>query len=102
MLMFVCLISVFSRPQLIVFVERQLITEHLTAILQKGLDNLLEENRLSDLTLLYSLFSRVKGGKEELCKSFNGFIKVNHTVKYQNARIMWTILCFYFRKKAAL
>jgi cullin 4 len=70
------LIVPFSRPQLVVFVERQLITEHLTAVLQKGLENLMEENRLSDLTLLHSLYSRVKGGKEELCKSFNAYIKV--------------------------
>lgn len=57
-------------------VERQLLAEHLTNILQKGLDNLMEENRLSDLTLLYSLFSRVKNGTVELCSSFNAYIKV--------------------------
>uniref|UniRef100_A0A1B0GHE4 Putative e3 ubiquitin ligase cullin 2 component n=1 Tax=Lutzomyia longipalpis TaxID=7200 RepID=A0A1B0GHE4_LUTLO len=38
-------------------------------------DNLLEENRLSDLQLLYSLFSRVKNGTAELCSNFNQYIK---------------------------
>lgn len=60
---------------MIVNVERQLITEHLTGILQKGLDALMEENRIPDLTLLYSLFSRVKEGTKELCVAFNGYIK---------------------------
>lgn len=64
-----------SRYQLIFTVEKQLLSEHLTGILQKGLDALLEENRLSDLSLLYSLFSRVKNGTVELCLNFNAFIK---------------------------
>lgn len=64
-----------TKLQLIFTVERQLLAEHITGILQKGLDQLLEENRVSDLTLLYSLFSRVKTGTTELCASFNAFIK---------------------------
>lgn len=64
-----------TRHQLIVTVERQLINEHVTGILQKGLDQLLEENRLSDLTRLYKLFSRVKNGTTELCAHFNAYIK---------------------------
>lgn len=56
-------------------VEKQLLSEHLAGILQKGLDNLLEENRLSDLSLLYALFSRVKNGTIELCLNFNTYIK---------------------------
>ena len=63
------------RHQLIYTVEKQLLSEHLTGILQKGLDSLLEENRLSDLSLLYSLFSRVKNGTAELCTNFNTYIK---------------------------
>lgn len=55
--------------------EKELIAEHLTQILQKGLDVLLEENRLSDLTVLYSLLNRVKNGTAELCGNFNGYIK---------------------------
>lgn len=41
----------------------------------KGLDYLLEENRLSDLSLLYTLFSRVKNGTIDLCSNFNLYIK---------------------------
>lgn len=66
-----------ARHQLVVTVERQLLTEHLTGILQKGLDQLVEENRVSDLTLLYALFNRVKNGTIELCGTFNAYIKVN-------------------------
>ena len=47
----------------------------MTGLLQKGLDALLDENRLSDLQLLYQLFSRVKMGTIELCTNFNQFIK---------------------------
>lgn len=64
-----------TKYQLIFTVEKQLLSEHLTGILQKGLDSLLEENRLSDLSLLYSLFSRVKNGTVELCLNFNTYIK---------------------------
>lgn len=56
-------------------VEKQLLSEHLTSILQKGLDSLLEENRVQNLTLLYSLFMRVKNGLVELCLNFNTYIK---------------------------
>lgn len=59
--------------------EKQLLSEHLTAVLQKGLDHLLEENRIPDLCLLYSLFTRVKNGLHELCLNFNGYIKVHFT-----------------------
>lgn len=64
------------RHQLIVTVERQLLAEHLTGILQKGLDSLMEENRIGDLQLLYLLFNRVKNGTVELCGTFNAYIKV--------------------------
>lgn len=64
-----------TKWQLIHTVEKQLLSEHLTSILQKGLDGLLEENRVHDLTLLYSLFTRVKNGLSELCLSFNTYIK---------------------------
>ncbi|KAG8229663.1 hypothetical protein J437_LFUL008596 [Ladona fulva] len=56
-------------------VERQLLSEHLSSILQKGLDSLLEGNRIHDLSLMYSLFARVKNGLSELCLNFNAYIK---------------------------
>lgn len=66
-----------TKWQLVHTVEKQLLSEHLTSILQKGLDNLLEENRIKDLSLLYILFNRVKNGIVELCLNFNLYIKVS-------------------------
>ncbi|KAJ8930872.1 hypothetical protein NQ314_016292 [Rhamnusium bicolor] len=64
-----------TKYQLVHTVEKQLLSEHVTNILQKGLDQILSENRINDLTLLYQLLSRVKNGLTELCTAFNGFIK---------------------------
>lgn len=64
-----------TKRQLIYNVEKQLLAVHLTGILQKGLDALVEENRIPDLTLMYSLFSRVKTGTVELCATYNAYIK---------------------------
>uniref|UniRef100_A0A8C2WXS7 Cullin 4B n=1 Tax=Cyclopterus lumpus TaxID=8103 RepID=A0A8C2WXS7_CYCLU len=50
-----------TQKPLIATVEKQLLGEHLTATLQKGLTHLLDENRIQDLSLLYQLFSRVRG-----------------------------------------
>lgn len=75
--------------------EKQLLSEHLTGILHKGLENLLEENRLVDLSLLYSLFSRVKNGLNELCMNFNTFIKVSFisfSPKFDR-NILYTLNC---------
>lgn len=65
----------FRKP-LIQCVEKQLLGEHLTAILHKGLDQLLDENRIDDLSLAYELFSKVKDGPPLLCSHFNQYIKV--------------------------
>lgn len=64
-----------TKWQLIHTVEKQLLSEHLSSILQKGLDGLLEGNRIKDLSLIYVLFSRVRNGIVELCLNFNLFIK---------------------------
>lgn len=64
-----------TRKPLIACVEKQLIAQHLHALLQKGLDQLLEENRIHDLTLMYNLFIRVQDGIKELCSSFGAYIK---------------------------
>ncbi|XP_024085072.1 cullin-4B isoform X2 [Cimex lectularius] len=64
-----------TKWSLIHTVEKTLLSEHLTTILHKGLDSLLEENRVKDLTLLYNLFNRVKKGLSELCTMFNAYIK---------------------------
>ncbi|XP_053563740.1 LOW QUALITY PROTEIN: cullin-4A [Bombina bombina] len=64
-----------THKPLIACVEKQLLGEHLTAILQKGLKNLLDENRISELTLMYQLFSRVKGGQAILLQHWGEYIK---------------------------
>lgn len=48
-----------------------------------GLDHLLDENRVPDLTQMYQLFSRVKGGQHALLQHWSEYIKVHtslHTV----------------------
>ncbi|CAH0592819.1 unnamed protein product [Chrysodeixis includens] len=64
-----------TKWQLIHTIERQLLSEHLSGILGKGLEALMDGPRLPDLTTLYSLFARVKDGLAELCNHFNAYIK---------------------------
>lgn len=64
-----------TRWPLIHGVEKQLISEHMSSILQKGLDPLLDAGRLTDLQLCYSLMGKVKDGHQELCSHFNQYIK---------------------------
>lgn len=64
-----------SKWQLIHCVEKQLILEHVSTVLQKGLDALLEENRKVELKLMYSLFGRVKGGHQELMVKMCDYVK---------------------------
>ncbi|XP_015188193.1 PREDICTED: cullin-4A-like isoform X1 [Polistes dominula] len=64
-----------TKWSLIHTVEKQLLSEHISSILQKGLSGLLDENRISDLSLLYNLYNRVKNGLVELCLNFNCYIK---------------------------
>lgn len=48
-----------------------------------GLDHLLDENRVPDLTQMYQLFSRVKGGQHALLQHWSEYIKVHtssHTI----------------------
>ena len=65
-----------TRRMLIYSVEKQLISEHLVTLLQKGLDQLLEQGRHQELRLLYSLVSRVKNGLVELGSGMNTYVKV--------------------------
>uniref|UniRef100_A0AAY4EVU2 Cullin-4B n=1 Tax=Denticeps clupeoides TaxID=299321 RepID=A0AAY4EVU2_9TELE len=64
-----------TQKPLISTVEKQLLGEHMAAILQKGLSNLLDENRVTELTLLYQLFSKVKGGLPVLLQHWREYIK---------------------------
>ncbi|XP_062856577.1 cullin-4B [Trichomycterus rosablanca] len=64
-----------TQKPLIATVEKQLLGEHLTTTLQKGLNHLLDENRIQDLSLLYQLFSRVRGGVQALLQQWIEYIK---------------------------
>ncbi|GAA6219626.1 cullin-4A [Lates japonicus] len=64
-----------TQKPLISCVEKQLLGEHMTAILQKGLSTLLDENRVTELALLYQLFSKVKGGLLTLLQFWRDYIK---------------------------
>lgn len=44
-----------------------------------GLDHLLDENRVPDLTQMYQLFSRVRGGQQALLQHWSEYIKVRAT-----------------------
>lgn len=64
-----------TQKPLISCVEKQLLGEHMTAILHKGLSTLLDENRVTELALLYQLFSKVKGGLPILLQFWREYIK---------------------------
>jgi len=64
-----------SKWQLIHCVEKQLLAQHLSSILVKGLDMLLEEDRTEDLQLMYNLLGRVKEGQNELCTKMAEYVK---------------------------
>lgn len=64
-----------TQKPLINCVEKQLLGEHMTAMLQKGLSTLLDENRVTELALLYQLFSKVKGGLPTLLQFWRDYIK---------------------------
>ncbi|KAG7279293.1 hypothetical protein CRUP_025111 [Coryphaenoides rupestris] len=64
-----------TQKPLVYCVEKQLLGEHMTSILQKGLSVLLDENRVMEMTLLYQLFSKVKGGLHTLLQFWRDYIK---------------------------
>lgn len=64
-----------TKKNLIQCVEKELLGEHTNAILQKGLESMLNENKLDDLKLLFDLFSRSKHGLPQLCSHLNLYIK---------------------------
>jgi len=64
-----------TKKSLISCVEKHLLENHMKQILQKGLDLLLDQNRVSDLSLLYTLFNRIKDGLKLLRQEFAAYIK---------------------------
>ena len=57
-----------------VHIQRE--NKYIFCLLLAGFDSLMSSYRLSDLALLYQLFSRVKKGQDELCTAFNEYIRV--------------------------
>merc|ERR1712170_327437 len=64
-----------SEVHLIKSVEKQLISEHLSSILTKGLDGLLEGDRRQELNLMYKLLGKVAGGHTELKGKMCAYVK---------------------------
>lgn len=64
-----------TKEPLIETVENELIAAHLSLILTKGLDQLLDDLRMADLIMMHKLLSRVSNGLNELCSYFNKHIK---------------------------
>ena len=64
-----------SEVYLIKTVEKQLISEHMSSILSKGLDNLLEQDKKVELKLMYNLLGKVTGGHAELKGKMCDYVK---------------------------
>jgi cullin-4 len=71
-----------TRLPLVASVERQLLSSHLSTILEKGFGDLMDHHRLPDLMLLYQLVSRVKGGLDKLCEAWSDYIKVLYFIQH--------------------
>ena len=69
-------LDIGTRMPLINCVENQLICKHITNILNKGFDNLMELNSIEHLNMMYLLFSQVSNGQEKLCEKFASYVKV--------------------------
>lgn len=57
-------------------------TYHIWTLWCLGLNHLLDENRIQDLSLLYQLFSRVRGGVQALLHHWIEYIKVGCGFKF--------------------
>lgn len=68
-------LNVSTRQPLILCLEKHLIGEHISTILQKGLDLLLDQHKKDDLKLLYSLISRIPHGVDQLRNAYSQYIK---------------------------
>ncbi len=66
-----------TRLLLISCLEKNLVAEHVSTLLQKGFDLMMDENRIQDLKLFYHLLSRILNGVEQLKTAYSQYIKVN-------------------------
>lgn len=60
--------------------------EALLVFVLPGLSTLLDENRVTELTLLYQLFSKVKGGLPTLLQFWRDYIKVRTNLQTRQRR----------------
>ena len=75
-----------TRKPLVRAVEQHLLAPHTTAVLAKGLNLLMDGNRIQDLSRLYALFQRV-GALEELKVGFSTYAKrVGHELVSDDKR----------------
>ena len=65
-----------TRSLLINCLEKYLVAEHVSTLLQKGFDSMMDENRISDLKLLYQLLNRISTGVDQLKVAYSQYIKV--------------------------
>ena len=65
-----------TRPLIINCLEKYLVGDHVSQILQKGFDTMLDEMRIQDLKLLYQLLSRIPNGIDQLKNAYSQYIKV--------------------------
>jgi len=89
--------SCSTRPLLLHLVVKQLLGEHVTTIITKGLDDMLRQNRKKDMKLLYSLIGRVKDGHVTLCQYFTSYIKTHGrtlVAEGQDAEMVQQLLTF--------
>lgn len=64
-----------TRLLLISCLEKNLVAEHVSTLLQKGFDLMMDENRIQDLKLFYHLLSRILNGVEQLKTAYSQYIK---------------------------
>lgn len=64
-----------TRPLIISCLEKFLIANHVSTILQKGFDNMMDDMRIQDLKLLYQLLNRIPDGIDQLKNSYSQYIK---------------------------
>lgn len=56
-------------------VKTQLLQEHTQKILSKEVDELFENAKIAEITLLYDLFAMISNGHVELCRTFTNYMK---------------------------
>eukprot|EP00743_Colponemidia_sp_Colp-15_P004129 GILK01004457.1.p1 GENE.GILK01004457.1~~GILK01004457.1.p1 ORF type:complete len:721 (-),score=162.74 GILK01004457.1:108-2270(-) len=67
-------LDVNTRKPLVTTVEKQLIQSHVSSILDKGFDALMDQTRTADLARMYSLLGRVSA-QDDLKSSWHAYVK---------------------------